>query len=167
MSFPLTSPPGIYMAEIITQTIEVGGKTITLETGLLAQKAHGAVLARMGDTAVLATVVASDPVEGLDYFPLKVDYEERLYAGGIIKGSRWVKREGRPSEDSVLTARVIDRSIRPLFPKTYRDDVQVIAMLMSVDNENDPVVLALTAVSAALSMSGIPWNGPVSGVRIG
>jgi len=155
------------MAEIITQTIEVGGKTITLETGLLAQKAHGAVLARMGDTAVLATVVASDPVEGLDYFPLKVDYEERLYAGGIIKGSRWVKREGRPSEDSVLTARVIDRSIRPLFPKTYRDDVQVIAMLMSVDNENDPVVLALTAVSAALSMSGIPWNGPVSGVRIG
>ncbi len=167
VSFPLTSPPGIYMAEIITQTIEVGGKTITLETGLLAQKAHGAVLARMGDTAVLATVVASDPVEGLDYFPLKVDYEERLYAGGIIKGSRWVKREGRPSEDSVLTARVIDRSIRPLFPKTYRDDVQVIAMLMSVDNENDPVVLALTAVSAALSMSGIPWNGPVSGVRIG
>jgi len=155
------------MAEIITQTIEVGGKTITLETGLLAQKAHGAVLARMGDTAVLATIVASDPVEGLDYFPLKVDYEERLYAGGIIKGSRWVKREGRPSEDSVLTARVIDRSIRPLFPKTYRDDVQVIAMLMSVDNENDPVVLALTAVSAALSMSGIPWNGPVSGVRIG
>ena len=167
VSFPLTSPPGIYMAEIITQTIEVGGKTITLETGLLAQKAHGAVLARMGDTAVLATIVASDPVEGLDYFPLKVDYEERLYAGGIIKGSRWVKREGRPSEDSVLTARVIDRSIRPLFPKTYRDDVQVIAMLMSVDNENDPVVLALTAVSAALSMSGIPWNGPVSGVRIG
>lgn len=155
------------MAEIITQTIEVDSKTITLETGLFAQKAHGAVLARMGDTAVLATVVASDPVEGLDYFPLKVDYEERLYAGGIIKGSRWVKREGRPTDEAVLTSRVIDRSIRPLFPKGYRDDVQVIAMLLSVDEENDPVVLALLAVSAALSMSGIPWEGPVAGVRIG
>jgi len=155
------------MSEIITQNIEVDGRTITLETGLLAQKAHGAVLARMGDTAVLATVVASDAREGMDYFPLTVNYEEKLYAGGIIKGSRWVKREGRPTDESILTSRVIDRSIRPLFPKGYMDEVQVIAMLLSFDEENDPIPLALVAVSAALSISGIPWDGPVGGVRIG
>jgi polyribonucleotide nucleotidyltransferase len=150
-----------------TKSIEIGGRTLTLTTGKLASQADAAVLARYGDTMVLVTVVASFPREDLDYFPLHVEFVERLYAGGRIKGSRWVKREGRPSDEAVLTARLVDRSIRPLFPEGYWNEVQVVVTVLSVDSENDPGVLSAVATSAALSISPIPWQGPVGTVRVG
>lgn len=153
--------------KIIEKSVEISGRTLSLEIGRFAEQASAAVLARYGDTMVLSTVTASSKETSLDYFPLSVEYVERLYAGGRIKGSRWVKREGRPSDDAVLAGRVIDRSIRPLFPKAYKHDVQVIITVLSVDGENDPDVLGLVATSAALSLSSIPWNGPISGVRMG
>lgn len=153
--------------KIINKSIELSGRTLTLEVGRFAEQASAAVLARYGDTVVLSTVTASSRETTLDYFPLSVEYVERLYAGGRIKGSRWVKREGRPSDDAVLAGRIIDRSIRPLFPKTYKHDVQVIITVLSVDGENDPDVLGLVATSAAIALSPIPWNGPISGVRVG
>lgn len=149
------------------QEIQVGSKTLTLEHGRFASQADSAILARYGDTMVLVTVVASSLDRELDYFPLTVEYMEKLYAGGKIKGSRWVKREGRPSDDEILTARLIDRSIRPLFPKAYKKDVQVIATVLSVDSENDPAILSIVATSAAIATSRIPWNGPVGALRIG
>jgi polyribonucleotide nucleotidyltransferase len=148
-------------------TLDFAGKTLTLEVGHLAPQATSSVLARLGDTMVLATVVAGNPRTDIDYFPLSVEYAERLYAGGVIKGSRWVKREGRPSDEAILTGRLIDRSIRPLFPKEYKNDVQVVITVLSVDGENKPDILALIAVSAALSISPIPWNGPIGAIRIG
>ena len=147
-------------------SLEIAGKTLTLETGELAVQATAAVLARLGDTVVLATVVEGGKSD-LDYFPLSVEYGERLYAGGKIKGSRWVKREGQPSDEAVLAGRLIDRSIRPLFPKAFKNDVQVIVTVLSVDSENEADILALNAVSAALALSRIPWNGPIGGIRIG
>jgi len=152
---------------IVTKSAEIGGKTLSLEVGRLAEQASAAVLARYGDTMVLATVTASSKESNLDYFPLSVEYVERLYAGGRIKGSRWVKREGRPTDDAVLAGRIIDRSIRPLFPKSYKHDVQVIVTVLSVDGANDPDMLALVAVSAAIAISPVPWNGPIGGVRMG
>jgi len=146
--------------------IDFAGKTLILETGLLAPQATAAVFARLGDTAVLVTVVAGGP-SVLDYFPLSVEYGERLYAGGKIKGSRWVKREGRPSDEAILAGRLIDRSIRPLFPKSFKNDVQVIVTVLSVDGENEPDIIALNAVSAALAISKIPWNGPIGAIRMG
>lgn len=148
-------------------SLELEGKTLTIETGQLAKQATSAILARLGDTMVLATVVAGPVRVELDYFPLTVEYIERLYAGGRIKGSRWVKREGRPSDEAILTARLIDRSIRPLFPKEYKNEVQVMVTVLSVDGENEPDVLSIIAVSAALSISKIPWLGPLGSVRIG
>ncbi len=148
-------------------TLELAGKPLILETGQLAKQATSAVLARLGDTMVLATVVAGREREDIDYFPLTVEYIERLYAGGRIKGSRWVKREGRPSDEAILTARLIDRSIRPLFPKEYKKEVQIVVTVLSVDGENEPDVLSIIAVSAALSISSIPWNGPVGAIRMG
>jgi polyribonucleotide nucleotidyltransferase len=153
--------------KIVKKSIELNGRTLSLEVGRFAEQSSAAVLAQYGDTMVLATVTASSKETTLDYFPLSVEYVERLYAGGRIKGSRWVKREGRPTDDAVLAGRVIDRSIRPLFPKTYNHDVQVIITVLSVDGENDPDVLALVATSAAIAISPIPWNGPVGGVRMG
>lgn len=153
--------------KIIQKSTEISGRTLTLEVGRFAEQASAAVLARYGDTMVLATVTSSAKETSLDYFPLSVEYVERLYAGGRIKGSRWVKREGRPSDDAVLAGRVIDRSIRPLFPKSFKYDVQVVITVLSVDSENDPDILGLVATSAAISISKIPWNGPVAGVRIG
>jgi polyribonucleotide nucleotidyltransferase len=153
--------------KIITKSIKIGGRILSLEVGRFAQQATAAVLVRYGDTMVLATVTASSKETMLDYFPLSVEYVERLYAGGRIKGSRWVKREGRPSDDAVLAGRVIDRSIRPLFPKTYKHDVQVVITTLSMDGENDPDVLGLIGASAAIAISPIPWNGPVSMVRMG
>lgn len=153
--------------KIITKTADIAGKTLTLEVGRFAEQASAAVLAKYGETMVLATVTASSKETALDYFPLSVEYVERLYAGGRIKGSRWVKREGRPSDDAVLAGRVIDRSIRPLFPKSYKHDVQVVVTVLSVDGENDPDVLGLVATSAAIAISPIPWNGPIGGVRVG
>ncbi len=146
--------------------LELAGKKLTLETGELAEQATASILARLGDTVVLVTVVEGGPTE-LDYFPLSVDYVERLYAGGKIKGSRWVKREGRPSDEAILAGRLIDRSIRPLFPKAFKNEVQVIVTVLSVDGENEPDILAINAVSAALAISRIPWNGPIGAVRMG
>lgn len=153
--------------KIVKKTLELSGRTLSLEVGRLAEQSNAAVLAQYGDTMVLATVTSSSKETTLDYFPLSVEYVERLYAGGRIKGSRWVKREGRPTDDAVLAGRVIDRSIRPLFPKTYKHDVQVIITVLSVDGENDPDTLGFVATAAALAISSIPWDGPVSAVRMG
>ncbi len=153
--------------KIISKSVDIGDRTLTLEVGRFAEQASAAVLARFGDTMVLSTVTRSTKETSLNYFPLSIEYVERLYAGGRIKGSRWVKREGRPSDDAVLAGRVIDRSIRPLFPKTYKHDVQVIVTVLSVDGENDPDVLGLIATSAAVALSPVPWDGPISGVRMG
>jgi polyribonucleotide nucleotidyltransferase len=144
------------------------GKTLTLKTGKLAKQADASVLAQYGDTVVMATVVQSkNEREGIDFFPLMVEFEEKLYAAGMIKGSRWVKREGRPSDQSVLTGRMIDRSIRPLFNDDERKDVQLIVTVLSVDGENDYDVISLIAASAVLSISGIDWKGPIGGIRVG
>lgn len=148
-------------------SLELAGKTLTLQSGELAHQATISVLGRLGDTMVLVTIVEGKIREDLGYFPLGVEYIERLYAGGRIKGSRWVKREGRPSDDSVLTARLIDRSIRPLFPKEYKNEVQIIVTVLSVDGENEPDVLSIIATSAALAISKIPWNGPIGAIRMG
>ncbi|MEK7571027.1 MAG: polyribonucleotide nucleotidyltransferase [Patescibacteria group bacterium] len=155
------------MNKKVSVSLEFAGKTLTLETGHLAPQATAAIVARLGDTVVLATVVEGKLRPDMDYFPLSVEYGERLYAGGKIKGSRWVKREGRPSDEAVLSGRLIDRSIRPLFPKEYKKEVQVIVTVLSVDAENDADILALNAVSAALSMSRIPWKGPIGAIRMG
>src|SRR5947209_1357162 len=149
---------------VMEKSIEIGGKTLTLQTGNLAGQATASVMGRLGDTMVLVTVVAGGKSD-LGYFPLSVEFVERLYAGGRIKGSRWVKREGRPSDEAVLSGRLIDRSIRPLFPKEFKNDVQVVVTVLSVDGENEPDILAMITVSAALAMSPIPWNGPISAVR--
>jgi|WetSurMetagenome_2_1015567.scaffolds.fasta_scaffold01937_2 polyribonucleotide nucleotidyltransferase len=154
-------------SDLATAALEIGGKTLTLEVGRLAQQATSSVLARLGDTMVLLTVVMGKERSDIDYFPLTVEYVERLYAGGRIKGSRWVKREGRPTDDAVLTARLIDRSVRPLFPKTFKKEVQIIATVLSVDGENSPDILSVVAASAALAISPIPWKGPVGAVRMG
>jgi polyribonucleotide nucleotidyltransferase len=151
----------------IEKSIELGGKTLTLTTGHIAEQADGAIMAQYGDTVVLATVVASPLKAELDYFPLSVEYQERLYAGGRIKGSRWVKREGKPTDDEILTARLVDRSIRPLFPKEYKKDVQVIITVLSVDMENPPDIVAGIAASAAVAVSTIPWHGPIGVIRVG
>src|SRR3989344_3520736 len=153
--------------KIIKKSVEIGERTLAFEVGRFAEQATSAVLASYGDTMVLATVVAAKPKSDLGYFPLGVEYVERLYAGGRIKGSRWVKREGRPSDDAILSARLINRSIRPLFPKGYGDEVQVVVTILSVDGENEPNIVALNAVSAALAISPIPWNGPIGGVCLG
>lgn len=145
---------------------DLGGKPLTLTIGELAQQATSSVLARLGDTMVLVTVVEGKETE-LDYFPLTVEYIERLYAGGKIKGSRWVKREGRPTDEAILTARLIDRSIRPFFPKEFKKEVQIMVTVLSVDGENEPDVLSIIATSTALSISQIPWKGPISAVRMG
>lgn len=155
------------MTKQTSASLEIGGKTLTLEVGSLAKQATSSVLARLGDTMVLVTVVMGKERTDIDYFPLTVEYVERLYAGGRIKGSRWVKREGRPTDDAILSARLIDRSVRPLFPKEFKKEVQIIATILSVDGENSPDVLSVVATSAALALSPIPWKGPVGAVRIG
>jgi len=144
------------------------GRTLTFKTGLLAKQADSAVTVQYGDTVVLATVVESKQERaGIDYFPLMVDFEEKLYAAGIIKGSRWVKREGRPTDESILSGRMIDRSLRPLFDDSSRKDVQVVLTILSADQENDHDIVAIVAASAALSISGVKWNGPIGGIRVG
>ena len=147
---------------------EIAGKKLTLEVGNFAMQATSAVIARYGDTVLLATCVVSETVrESIDFFPLMVEFEEKFYAAGKISGSRFIKREGRPSENAVLTGRLIDRPIRPLFPKGYRNDVQVIVSNLSFDKENDPDWLGIVAASTALMLSGAPFGGPVAGVRVG
>ncbi|HKW25838.1 MAG TPA: polyribonucleotide nucleotidyltransferase [Terriglobales bacterium] len=144
-----------------------GGKQLTLETGRLAKQAHGAAVVRCGDNVILATAVANqEPREGIDFFPLTVDYREYTYAGGRIPGG-FIKREGRPSEREILTSRQIDRPIRPLFPDGFRNETQVISFVLSADTENDPDVLAINGASCALTLSDIPFQGPVGAVRVG
>ena len=144
------------------------GRALTITTGKLAQQATASATVRYGDTVILATVVQSKEARaGMDFFPLMVGYEEKLYAAGIIKGSRWIKREGRPSDESVLAGRMIDRAIRPLFNEADRRDVQVILTVLSVDGENDPEIVSLIAASAVLSISGIYWQGPITGIKVG
>ncbi|MDK2877533.1 MAG: polyribonucleotide nucleotidyltransferase [Thermoanaerobacteraceae bacterium] len=148
-------------------TTEVAGRKLTVETGKLAQQANGSVLIRYGDTVVLVTATASKkPREGVDFLPLTVDYEERLYAVGKIPGG-FIKREGKPSEKAILSARVIDRPLRPLFPKGFRNDVQIIATILSVDQDNTPDILAINGASLALCISDIPFEGPVGAVSVG
>ena len=144
------------------------GRELSIKTGRLALQADASVLVQYGETVVMANVVqAKTEREGVDFFPLMVDFEEKLYAAGIIKGSQWVKREGRPTDQSVLTGRMIDRAIRPLFDQEDKRDVQVIISVLAVDQENDYDVISLLAASAALSISGINWQGPIAGIRVG
>ena len=148
-------------------SMELGGRTLTLEFGKYAEQASGATFIRYGDTALLVTAtVASTPRPGIDFFPLSVDFEEKLYSVGHIPGS-WNRREGRPAEKAILTSRLIDRPLRPLFPKGMRHDVSVVATVMSVEQDNIPDIPAMIGASAALSISEIPWAGPIGAVNIG
>jgi polyribonucleotide nucleotidyltransferase len=154
----------------MTQQFEamLGDSKLTLATGKLALLASGAVTLQLGDTVVLATAEISKSVrEGIDFFPLMVDFEEKFYASGKISGSRFVKREGRANDEAVLAGRLIDRPLRPLFPKNFRNDVQVIVTVFSADQSNDPDILGITAASAALMQTGVPFGGPVAGIRVG
>lgn len=147
--------------------MELGGRSLIIETGQLAGQANGSVLVRYGDTVVLVTAtMSSEPREGIDFFPLIVDYEERMYAVGKIPGG-WGRREGRPSQSAILAARMIDRPLRPLFPDGFRNDVQVVSTVLSVDQDNAPDITAMIGASAALSISDIPFQGPIGGVRVG
>lgn len=149
-------------------SLSLGGRELVIETGVFAKQASGAVTARYGDTVVLATAVMSKEMSKITgYFPLMVDYEERYYAAGKIKGSRFIKREGRPSDDAVLSGRAVDRTIRPLFDSRMRNEVQVVVTTLSIDGENDPDLVAMIGASAALTLSDIPWNGPIGAVRVG
>jgi polyribonucleotide nucleotidyltransferase len=145
-----------------------GGRELTLEVGKFALQATQSCTVRYGDTVIMATVVKTDNIrDGIDYFPLMVNYEEKLYAAGKIKGSRFIKREGRPSDESILSGRVIDRALRPLFDERVRNDIQVVLTALSVDGENDATITAMVAASAVLSLSSIQWEGPIAGARIG
>lgn len=154
--------------KIIKVTADFCGKELSLEVNRVGFRSTSAVLARYGDTVVLATAMVSpEVVEGLDYFPLSIDYEERFYAAGKISGSRFIKREGRPSDEAILIGRLIDRPIRPLWPKGYRHEVQGIATVLSMDPDFRPDAIAMIAMSAAFMLSGAPFDGPIAGVRVG
>jgi len=147
-------------------TTEVGGKTLKLEISNLAGQASAAVLGTFGDTSVLATVVMGKEEREIDYFPLTIDYEERFYAAGKIIGSRFIRREGKPSENAVLSGRMIDRTLRPLFNQSMRRDVQIVITVLSYDDQNDPDFISLLSASTALLISEVPWDGPVAGLRL-
>src|SRR5213596_964873 len=150
-----------------TREVSINGKSLSLETGKLAKQAHGSVIVRFGDSVVLVTAChAASPREGIDFLPLTVDYREYTYASGRIPGG-FFKREGKPAEKEVLTSRCIDRPIRPLFPSGWRYETQIIAMVLSADNDNDTDVLAITGASAALAVSEIPFEKTIAGVRVG
>jgi len=158
----------IYQKPVHSVEMDLAGRKLTLTTGHYALQASGAVTASLGDTVVLCTgMMSSKPREGTDFFPLMVDYEEKYYATGKISGSRFIKREGRPSEEAVLNSRLIDRPIRPLFPKGFRNDVQVICTVLSADMEVHPGTTAMIGASAALQVAGMPMEAPISGIRIG
>ena len=145
----------------------LGSRSFVVETGKMAKQANGAVLVRYGETVVLVTATASaEPREGVDFFPLTVDYEEKMYAVGKIPGG-FIKREGRPAESAILNSRLIDRPIRPLFPEGYRNDVQIVATVLSVEQDNAPEIAGMIGASCALSISDIPFLGPIAGVRVG
>ncbi|MES2971630.1 MAG: polyribonucleotide nucleotidyltransferase [Patescibacteria group bacterium] len=154
--------------EVIKVEAELCGRTLSLEVGRVGFRSSASVLVRYGDTVVLGTAMVSDrSISGMDYFPLSVDYEEKMYASGKVSGSRFIKREGRPSDDAVLIGRLIDRPIRPLFPKGYRQEVQGVATVLSMDPDFRPDMVAMIAMSAAMSLSGAPYDGPVAGLRVG
>jgi len=152
------------MVKRLEQT--VGGRTLRLETGRLAKQAAGSALVQFGETMILAAVTVSDQQSSLPFFPLTVEYREKSYAAGKIPGG-FIKREGRPSDDEILAARLTDRSVRPLFPEGFRNEVQVFVYVLSADQENDADVLGITGASLALGLSSVPWNGPIAGVRVG
>ena len=155
------------MFKIYKEEIEINGKKITLETGKIARQADGAIIATCGESVVLATVVGAKKVnDGQDYFPLSVNYQEKYYAAGKIPGG-FFKREARPSENETLVCRLIDRPIRPLFAAGYKNDTQVTCMVISHDLENNPDVVAMIATSAALAISGLPFQGPIGAARVG
>jgi len=145
---------------------ELGGRTLRIETGKMAKQAHGSAVVRYGDTVVLVTATRAEPREGIDFFPLMVEYREMTYAAGKIPGG-FFKREGRPSAKETLTCRMVDRPVRPLFPEGYRDEVQIVALVLSADQENDPDILSMIGASAALCLSPIPWDGPIGACRMG
>ncbi|MBN1332349.1 MAG: polyribonucleotide nucleotidyltransferase, partial [Synergistales bacterium] len=148
-------------------SIQIGEQDLTFETGRIAKQANGSVLCTHGETVILTTACMTDSArEGIDFFPLLVDFEERFYSAGKIPGG-FIKREGRPSETAILSARIIDRSIRSLFEDWMRNEVHVVSTVLSVDQKNPPNVLGINAASAALHLSDIPWGGPVGAVRIG
>lgn len=154
--------------EILQVSTELCGKTLTFEVNRLGFRSTASVLVTYGDTVVMGTaMVGNKPISGMDYFPLSIDYEEKMYAAGKISGSRFIKREGRPSEDAILIGRIIDRPIRPLWPKGYRQEVQGIATVLSMDPSFRPDMIAMIATSAALMLTGAPFEGPVAGLRIG
>lgn len=154
--------------DIIKVETEWCGRTLSLEVGRVGFRTSGSVIVRYGETVILGTaMVGSKPISGMDYFPLSIDYEEKMYAAGKVSGSRFIKREGRPSDDSILIGRIIDRPIRPLFPKGYRQEVQGVATVLSMDPSFRPDMVAMVAMSAALMLSGAPFDGPVAGLRIG
>src|SRR5579885_1631746 len=154
--------------KIISVETDFCGRKLTLEVGRVGFRTSASVLARYGDTVVLGTAMVSDAsVQGFDYFPLSIDYEEKMYAAGKISGSRFIKREGRPSDEAVLIGRLIDRPIRPLWPKGYRHEVQGVATVLSMDPAFRPDVIAMIAMSAAFMLTGAPFDGPVAGLRVG
>jgi polyribonucleotide nucleotidyltransferase len=154
--------------DIIKVETELCGKTLSLEVGRVGFRTSASVLARYGDTVVLGTaMVGQQPLQGFDYFPLSIDYEEKMYAAGKVSGSRFIKREGRPSDDAILIGRLIDRPIRPLWPKGYRHEAQGVATVLSMDPEFRPDMIAMIAMSAAFVLSGAPFEGPVAGLRVG
>jgi len=154
--------------DVLTVSTELCGKTLTLEVNRLGFRSTASVLVSYGETVILGTaMVGNRPVQGMDYFPLSIDYEEKLYAAGKISGSRFIKREGRPSEEAILIGRIIDRPIRPLWPKGYRQEVQGIATVLSTDPTFRPDMIAMIATSAALMLTGAPFDGPVAGLRVG
>lgn len=159
-------PVSIFSKATLGGSFTAGGKTVIFETGKLAGLAGGAVTVRLGDTVVFAAATMAGVREGIDFFPLSVEYEERMYAGGRIPGS-FFRREGRPTEEAILTARLTDRPMRPLFPKDFRNEVQIIMYSLSVDTENPIDILCVNAASAAVMISDIPWDGPVGAVRVG
>jgi len=148
-------------------SIPLAGRKLTIRTGLLAEQANASCTVQFGDTVVLCTATMGNPREGMNFFPLAVDFEERMYAAGRIKGSRFMKREGRPTDEAVLSGRMIDRAIRPLFPSKLRNEIAVVTTVFSHDQENDADIPGLIGASCALAMSNIPWNGPIAAVRIG
>ncbi|TMD56713.1 MAG: polyribonucleotide nucleotidyltransferase, partial [Chloroflexi bacterium] len=159
------SKRGIRVA-IVTKSRDFEGRHISIETGRVAEQANGAVIIRQGDSIVLSTCVMSAPREGIDFFPLTCDYEEKMYAAGKIPGG-FIRREGRPTESAILASRLTDRPLRPLFPDGFKQDISVVGTVLSVDQESDPVILAINGASAALTISDIPFQGPVGAVRVG
>src|ERR1700712_4614626 len=157
-----------YGKDIIKVETQLAGRTLTLEVNRVGFRTSASVLVTYGDTVVLGTaMVSKNSIAGMDYFPLSIDYEEKFYRAGKMRGSRFIKREGRPSDDAILIGRLIDRPIRPLWPKGYRHEVQGIATVLSMDPTFRPDMIAMIALSSAFMLTGAPFDGPVAGIRVG